>query len=554
MKGKAHNKPIMKISYHPGEPDLLVSGSRDRTVKVWNTSQQLENPLKSFTNIDPVDRLRWIPSEEHPHWLGVGTVLNESSIVVWDVVESSIPKLSFKMESKHRLSDVVFLAEHVVYSTKENTLVSEHFSKANEIGSERRGNPLCCSIKDSYAFGFDESLSKMGSATRFFSVKDAIKLEAQRANKELNLISIHHLSSLYEQEPFFPNLEEEMKYFVDKYVSPDIGSLKLALQANQKLCSKVGKAELSEIWQTLTDIMVDNTEELPEKELLTERPRKNSIPNPDKRIVTNLDDPETQLRVFEFYLHNPDLLITDLNNSRVMVSAGRLTDKGSKDSRFLVLKSYEDELLRRVSEDPYCSPSIVPSVMSSPSPQRKILPGVPAQTPSDSQSLSPQERANLASATITSLIDNGEFIHGYQMYLCLETHLRAHLPSQTTKVWTSTYIDLLISMGFYRKAAHVAKHSSNALSESMRERESPFFARCAHCKGELETMKEGVCGKCAKDRKCSICLKTVKGLSLWCQVCGHGGHFHDVKKWFGKKDAKCATGCGHVCFRFDEAK
>ena len=193
-------------------------------------------------------------------------MFNESSIVIWDVVESSIPKLSFKLEAKHRLSDVLFLSDNVIYSTKENTLVTQTFRQANEIGSERRGNPLCCSIKDSYAFAFDESLSKMGSATKSVSIKEAIRLETLRSHKEMNLITIHHLSSLYEHEPHFSNLEEEMSYFVDKYVSSEIGSLKVALQTNEQLCIKVGKTELADIWQTLRDIMVESVEQAPEKE------------------------------------------------------------------------------------------------------------------------------------------------------------------------------------------------------------------------------------------------------------------------------------------------
>lgn len=261
-----------------------------------------------------------------------------------------------------------------------------------------------------------------------------------------------------------------------------------------------------------------------------------------------MDDPETQSRILDFYLNNPDQLQTDLNNSRVMVVAAKGSDKGSKESGLYVHKEYEDELLRRLSEEPWQGVSVQGSTLGSPVlPGRVLLPQIP-----DNGLLQTTERALLACSTITSLIDNGEFIHGYQMYLCLEPSLRAHLEPQTTKVWTRTYIDLLSSMGFYRKAAHVTKHSAVPLLEGMNQKKTTWMAKCAHCKAELEPMKEGVCGRCAKDRKCSICLRSVKGLSLWCQVCGHGGHFHDVKKWFSSRDATCATGCGHVCFRFYE--
>ena len=38
----------------------------------------------------------------------------------------------------------------------------------------------------------------------------------------------------------------------------------------------------------------------------------------------------------------------------------------------------------------------------------------------------------------------------------------------------------------------------------------------------------------------------VKGLYVWCQGCGHGGHLVHLKNWFEKKTV-CPAGCGHYC-------
>ena len=46
--------------------------------------------------------------------------------------------------------------------------------------------------------------------------------------------------------------------------------------------------------------------------------------------------------------------------------------------------------------------------------------------------------------------------------------------------------------------------------------------------------------------QCVICQQTVKGLSVICKSCGHGGHLKHLKKWFGL-ETTCAAGCGCQC-------
>ena len=39
---------------------------------------------------------------------------------------------------------------------------------------------------------------------------------------------------------------------------------------------------------------------------------------------------------------------------------------------------------------------------------------------------------------------------------------------------------------------------------------------------------------------------SVRGIYVWCQVCGHGGHLQHIQDWH-KDHAQCPTGCGHSC-------
>ena len=45
---------------------------------------------------------------------------------------------------------------------------------------------------------------------------------------------------------------------------------------------------------------------------------------------------------------------------------------------------------------------------------------------------------------------------------------------------------------------------------------------------------------------CAVCNTAVRGLYVWCQGCGHGGHLEHLRGWFANH-TECPAGCGHQC-------
>ena len=45
---------------------------------------------------------------------------------------------------------------------------------------------------------------------------------------------------------------------------------------------------------------------------------------------------------------------------------------------------------------------------------------------------------------------------------------------------------------------------------------------------------------------CTVCHTPVRGLYVWCQGCGHGGHLDHLQAWFSQS-TDCPAGCGHRC-------
>lgn len=46
--------------------------------------------------------------------------------------------------------------------------------------------------------------------------------------------------------------------------------------------------------------------------------------------------------------------------------------------------------------------------------------------------------------------------------------------------------------------------------------------------------------------RCIICQLVVKGQSMFCLACSHGGHTHHMREWFSSNNV-CPTGCGCRC-------
>ena len=45
---------------------------------------------------------------------------------------------------------------------------------------------------------------------------------------------------------------------------------------------------------------------------------------------------------------------------------------------------------------------------------------------------------------------------------------------------------------------------------------------------------------------CCVCQLPARGLYVWCQGCGHGGHVECMRGWFAH-EIECPAGCGHRC-------
>ncbi|KAI9144603.1 hypothetical protein BKA69DRAFT_809018 [Paraphysoderma sedebokerense] len=107
------------------------------------------------------------------------------------------------------------------------------------------------------------------------------------------------------------------------------------------------------------------------------------------------------------------------------------------------------------------------------------------------------------------------------------------------------YADLLFRWGLLEARAAVMKFVGTIDKEG--EYVSGIKIRCPICYIELRPGEK--CVGCERQRftRCSICHLSVKGLTIFCPVCGHGGHAEHIRDWFAEGNKACPTGCGCKC-------
>lgn len=109
--------------------------------------------------------------------------------------------------------------------------------------------------------------------------------------------------------------------------------------------------------------------------------------------------------------------------------------------------------------------------------------------------------------------------------------------------WFEFYIDLLRRCNLEATALEVSSlgSASVALPKHLQDLLRPEKDTL----GKIETT-EPKTGEMPINM-CAVCELPIRaGLQVWCQGCGHGGHFECIRDWF-KDCVFCPSGCGHAC-------
>ncbi|GLE04033.1 hypothetical protein PINS_up012944 [Pythium insidiosum] len=108
-------------------------------------------------------------------------------------------------------------------------------------------------------------------------------------------------------------------------------------------------------------------------------------------------------------------------------------------------------------------------------------------------------------------------------------------------VYKTEYAELLYRYGAINLRSDVLKATAVVLEEKVGLQLDVICRTC-------ESATNGLyCRECRDFAvKCSICQLVVRGQSMFCVACGHGGHESHLREWF-ETEKICPTGCGCWC-------
>jgi len=168
------------------------------------------------------------------------------------------------------------------------------------------------------------------------------------------------------------------------------------------------------------------------------------------------------------------------------------------------------------------------------------------------QNWSPNQAVSQA---LTWLAEQGDVQNAVSMYIALAggrtaqaDRVRGLVNNEVLEHWFLSYVELLQKLELFTKANEILSQCPLPAVHTMNQQSTTVYTACTKC-GKSLARNSGAwwCERCrAPPARCAVCHAVVKGLYVWCQGCGHGGHIHCIKKWFERRTT-CPTGCGHHC-------
>jgi len=131
---------------------------------------------------------------------------------------------------------------------------------------------------------------------------------------------------------------------------------------------------------------------------------------------------------------------------------------------------------------------------------------------------------------------------------CMVLKDKMELPKDKFLKWCLSYIELLQRHKLWTIANTIIKGNPQSQISRLNQQSTTIHTGCPHCRKPL-LYQSWACDKCKQlTSHCSLCRQPVKGMYVWCQGCGHGGHLAHMQGWFKDHGQKlCPSGCAHLC-------
>eukprot|EP01114_Cavostelium_apophysatum_P021295 TRINITY_DN7390_c0_g2_i3.p1 TRINITY_DN7390_c0_g2~~TRINITY_DN7390_c0_g2_i3.p1 ORF type:complete len:819 (-),score=175.70 TRINITY_DN7390_c0_g2_i3:171-2627(-) len=568
----AHQGPVFCIDWHPEDQSLIATGGRDRLIQIWDLNGTTAKPTSTVQTVSSVSHINWRPNCKFHI---AASALVDSKIHVWDVKRPSIPVLSF--------------VGHQDIAT--DILWNRQSGGSTDIGKQK----IFSCAKDSFlmvqgvkeAYRPYEHIRTVGMSWNPQG-QLSISMEKINRNEDANSANISITGSGL--LPFFPFNASSSNFEISKNFkkgkmyclnsdNPKKKKSQIEGEFNITTCTYLAKHYMFCDDQHLFEEVCDHNSKAAKNakldqiaatwdmiKLLFSEPVHRSgeiLPNIDLSIPEPPTPPSEMKRL--------DQSIPELYDSPLLVDDIMSTPTGK--DQIIPFSPFPNSALDDLLSSDVTPLSPLPTAsLEKPFPiMRKesrdhhrsetnlhlLNNGNGSSSHNTTQEIEEPtfERFFQSSIfwdpepsmweTLKFYAENGDVQTSVVMLMVLGSRL-GNVDRKLALQWTLSYIDLLQRLQLWNFANEIITKSDEYSIRSVNQKSTSLHTSCPYCNKPLN--KNGFsCENCKKyTGTCSICHQVVKGLYVWCQTCGHGGHLKHISEWFSQ-EKYCPAGCPHAC-------
>ncbi|XP_056389997.1 GATOR complex protein WDR24 [Hyla sarda] len=579
----AHNGPVFCCDWHPEDRGWLATGGRDKMVKVWDMNTNRAKEIYCVQTIASVARVKWRP--ERKYHIGTCSMMVDHNIYVWDVRRPFIPFATFE-EHKDVTTGIVWRHLHDPYfllsGSKDSTLYQHIFRDARRPIDRANPEGLCYGLFGDLAFAAKESLISSSSSSH-----DSNRKPYDRR---------HPIFFLRKQDPMeqFENISSglmvfeagggDMGWFVATAERYALAGKPLAelCDHNAKVARELNRWQVAQTW-TMLGIIYCSAGTVPPTNLNHSLGKSaNSMPLLNSYNLKDLPPgmgSEARLEHSKGDSRADSIL---MDSAAINNDENEETEGSDVPADYLLgdVEGDEDELYLVDHDNPHTEEQeyVLPQegfplrheITDNPSAldhlQDKADSPHVSGNEAETVSLTPVESFSLISIshalyenrlpsdffnpTVRDMLcyyaEQGDVQMAASVLIVLGDRIRKEIDEQMQEHWFTSYIDLLQRFKLWNVSNQVIKLSTCSAINCMNQASTTLHINCSNCKRPMSN-KGWICDRCRQCASmCAVCHHVVKGLFVWCQGCGHGGHLQHIMNWM-QTNSHCPAGCGHPC-------
>ncbi|XP_047136789.1 GATOR2 complex protein WDR24 isoform X1 [Hydra vulgaris] len=545
-----HSGPVFALDWHLEEKHWLATGGRDSLIKIWDT-QACNHPIHTIETIASVARIKWRPNYKY-HISSCALIL-DNNINIWDIRRPYVPFAAFQ-EHKDVATGFVWQRDPDVMlsCSKDKTIIHHTIRDAERPALKAPSIALGLSPRGMIGYAFPNPEAKLDHPKQSINAKKQSKfgLETQDSHQECSIVNVFEMHSIFD-EMWISSLAKEYIFFGK--------SVTAMCEHNSKAAKKLGFFEKAQVWAILGQLYYPSS-------------KTEVDPSPPLQITT-YSNPMIG-KDHSRLLDTPERIDFKSNNQSTLSSENEM-DPGLQTPSGVVSNVFQDMTLvgpelDAVFGDEDCNEQLFSADVDEDVEDLEDLPREAFQlrqsfndrlfTQSDTEQkdglkealpisleLPPWNFDNLVKEVLFFYAQQGDIQMSVTVLLVLNSFAKGMVEKSIQEDWFYGYIEILSRLHLFNIATEVINHAPAPVN-TLNQNSTVVHMQCGICYKVLSSTSHGwYCRNCKRSAQiCAICHIPVKGLYLWCQGCGHGGHLNHIKSWFSEQKF-CPIGCGHKC-------